>query len=154
MVGKDVVARIEEAVRVVIEPLGYELVELKCMHINQGIVVQLLVDRMEGGITLGECAELNSRIGKEFEEKNIISQSWTLEVSSPGIDRFLVKPKDFKRALNRPLLVFFKPGNEGQTQTEGIVTKVGEEGIYCIDKAGKEVYITFTKIHKAKQVIR
>lgn len=153
MIDKDIEKRIEDTALEILTPLGFDLVEKKCMRVNHSIVVRLLVDRLEGGIVLGECTQLNKRIGIALEENHIISQHYTLEVFSPGLDRYLVEPRDFKRVLNRLILVFLKETNGTPAQMQGALQRVDEEGIYIIDEKGKETYITFTKILKAKQVI-
>lgn len=153
MVDNEVQGHLEAVVKEILTPLGFDLVEAKYIRANRDIIVRLLIDRLEGGITLEECTQLNKRIGAALDEKHIMNEPCTLEVSSPGLDRFLTEPKDFRRALNRPILVFLKDGNEGTRQREGILKRVEEAGIALIDKDGNETFLAFAAIHKAKQVI-
>ena len=153
MIGKDTIRCIESIVHEIVDPLGFDLVEAKYFRTNSDIVVRLLIDRIEGGITLHECSELNNRIGKEIEDKNIINQKYLLEVSSPGLDRDLIEPKDFKRTINREIRIFLNEQHNEKTEFKGKLMKIDEQGINIIDQENKELKIPFTKITKAKQVI-
>ena len=146
--------RIEECVRQIIDPLGFDLVELRCMRVNHSSVVRILVDRRQGGITLQECSDLNKRIGVILDEKDIMPQHYTLEVSSPGLDRYLCNQNDFKRSLHKELSVFLQEEHEGKRQWQGVLMGVDEQGIIVKTvKEQRELSIPFLKIHKAKQVI-
>ena len=153
MADSDTARRIESTVGEILKPLGFDLVEAKYMRANRNIIVRFLVDRLEGGITLEECAQLNKRIGAALDENNIIGEHYTLEVFSPGLDRFLIGPRDFRRVLNRLILVFLKEESDVGSQMQGILKRVDEEGIAVVDGEDNETYIMFTEIHKAKQVI-
>ena len=153
MADSDTVRRIESTAGEILKPLGFDLVEAKYMRANRNIIVRLLVDRIEGGITLEECTQLNKRIGAALDENHIIGEHYTLEVFSPGLDHFLIGPRDFRRVLNRLILVFLKEGSDAKNQMQGILKRVDQEGISIVDGEGNETSITFTKIHKAKQVI-
>ena len=63
------------------------------------IVIQILVDRINGGIIVDECADVNVHVNNQLEALNLIEDNYTLEVSSPGLDRPLTTKKDFKRVL-------------------------------------------------------
>jgi len=153
MIEGSAIERIKEITHRIIDPLGFDLVEAQCMRSGQNLNIRLLVDRIEGGITLEECTQLNRQIGAAFDEENIFSQSYVLEVCSPGLDRFLTSPKDFRRVLNQALMVFLKEEHGGRKQYDGMLTRIDNEGIYLTDKKNNEVHIPFIKIHKAKQVI-
>lgn len=154
MLSSDIFKSIEDRVREILEPLGFVLVELKVMRSADTMILRFLVDRKEGGITLGECAQLNNQIGQLFEEKNIISDKYTLEVSSPGLDRPLVASLDFKRALEKIIHIFLKEADGGKLESEGRLVRLNTDGIFIIDDADKEVFIPFSKINKAKRVIK
>lgn len=153
MLSKDTLRVIEERIKQIIDPLGFDLVELKCIRAPEGLILRLLVDRQEGGITIGECAQLNNQIGEILDKDNIISERYILEVSSPGLDRYLIKPKDFRRVLNKSIHIFLKEEQDGKKEFKGRLVNLDAQGLYLIDDEGKESFIYFTKINKAKQVI-
>lgn len=145
---------IEDSVEGILEPLGFVLIELKSMRTGEGVILRFLVDRQEGGITLGECTQLNNQIGILLDEKNIFNDKYTLEVSSPGLDRPLVEPQDFKRALEKRIHIFLKEAEDDRLEFEGRLVRLDTNGIFIINDENKEVFISFSKINKAKRVIK
>jgi ribosome maturation factor RimP len=153
MLNKDILKLIEDSAREILTPLGFDLVDLKYMQSGGNATLRFLVDRTEGGINMGECSDLNRRIGALLEEKDIIGGSYTLEVSSPGLDRALIEPKDFSRALNKNIHIFLKSEHNGKVELEGELVKINNEGIIIINNKNEEDSIKFCEINRAKQVI-
>jgi len=153
MLGRDTLNIIEEKTRQTIEPLGFDLIELKYMQSSGNITLRFLIDRIEGGINLDECCDLSKKIGQFIEENNIISSRYTLEVSSPGMDRLLREPKDFRRAADKDIHIFLKNEHKGKVEMEGKLIKSSNEGITIVFKDGAQEYIPFLEIDRAKQVI-
>ena len=131
---------------------GLELVELVYRFEGRYTVLRVLVDRPEGGITIGECARLNNLIGDILDEKNIIQERFALEVCSPGLDRPLKKKSDFVRSLNRRVKFFLSVPVHGKIEIEGQVIQVNDLSV-AVDVAGDTVEIDFNTINRAKQVI-
>jgi ribosome maturation factor RimP len=115
-------------------------------------ILQLLVDKIYGGITLDECARLNERISSLIEREGIIRENYVLEVSSPGIDRSLLTREDFSRCLNRKIRIFFKQCQGGKSEILGVIISVTDTGLN-LDLDGQIQLIPFDRIKKAKQVI-
>lgn len=153
MMNKEALQRIEEKTRQFLASLGYEIIEFKSLRSPEGMIIRLLVDRLEGGITIAECADLNNRLGQLFESENLIDERYILEVSSPGLDRDMTQPKDFRRVIDKRIHVFLREDIDTKLEIEGIITVVTETGIRVRLDSGSEIQIAFTKIHKAKQVI-
>jgi ribosome maturation factor RimP len=131
---------------------GLELVELVYRFEGRYTVLRVLVDRPEGGITIGECARLNNQISDILDEKNIIQERFALEVCSPGLDRPLKKKSDFIRSLNRRVKFFLSVPVHGKIEIEGQVIRVNDQSV-AVDAAGGTVEIDFNIINRAKQVI-
>lgn len=131
---------------------GLDLVELNCRYEPSGLFLRILVDKPEGGITVAECSTLNHRISGMLDEKDFIPQRYTLEVSSPGLDRPLSARKDFLRCKNRPVRLFLNEPVNNKLEIEGIIKEAGEASVFVETKAGT-VEVLFTRINKAKQVI-
>jgi len=98
--GRDLVAvtpieeRLAGIVRPVVEGMGYELVRLRFMG-GEGRTLQVMVDRPAGGIDINELAEISTALSAVLDVEDPIESAYTLEVSSPGLDRPLTRPKDF-----------------------------------------------------------
>ncbi len=144
---------IEDSVKKILDPLGFELIELKSINSSNGLILRFTIDRFEGGIMLNECTQLNRDIGKLIEEKDIIGTKYTLEVSSPGLDRPISTAADFKRALDKKIHIFLKEKQYDKLEYEGKLIKLNDTGIFIDNNKNDELFIPFTKINKTKQVI-
>ena len=81
------------AVEPVIEDLGYRLVRARMMS---GNVLQIMAERPDGTLTIDDCETISRAISPVLDVADPISSAYSLEVSSPGIDRPLVRPSDFE----------------------------------------------------------
>jgi len=86
--------RMAEIITPVIEDLGYELVRIRLMSGKESIL-QIMADKPEGGIEVDDCALISTAVSATLDVEDLILGSYTLEVSSPGIDRPLTRIKDF-----------------------------------------------------------
>ncbi len=87
--------RLAEIITPVIEGMGYELVRVRLMGGNTP-TLQVMADKPEGGIEVDDCAEISTMISATLDVEDPILDAYTLEVSSPGIDRPLTRIKDFE----------------------------------------------------------
>ncbi|MGH1576067.1 ribosome maturation factor RimP [Planktotalea sp.] len=87
--------RLAEIITPVIEDLGYELVRVRLMS-GKSTTLQIMAERPEGGIEVDQCAEISTAVGATLDVEDPIVDEYTLEVSSPGIDRPLTRLKDFE----------------------------------------------------------
>ena len=86
--------RMAEIITPVIEDLGFELVRVRLMSGKQ-TTLQIMADKPEGGIEVDDLAQINTAVGAVLDVEDPILDEYTLEVSSPGIDRPLTRLKDF-----------------------------------------------------------
>lgn len=129
-----------------------DLVDVIYRYEGRDLFLRVLADRPESGISLGECALLNRELGDILDEKNILEDSYTLEVSSPGLDRPLKQNKDFVRCLGKNIKFFLSENISGKLEWDGIIKKVDEEKVY-VDTIKGILGIPLDKINKAKQII-
>ncbi|MFC6688965.1 ribosome maturation factor RimP [Jhaorihella thermophila] len=87
--------RLAEIITPVIEDMGFELVRVRLMS-GKATTLQIMADRPEGGIEVDDCAEISNAVGAVLDVEDPILDAYTLEVSSPGIDRPLTRLKDFE----------------------------------------------------------
>ena len=88
--------RIRQRAAQVIESLGYELVECEIKGGGKQSVLRVFIDK-PAGITHGDCELVSEQLGTVLDVEDLIPFSYTLEVSSPGLDRKLVKDSDYTR---------------------------------------------------------
>ena len=90
--------RHEEQIRQLAEPLlasqGMELVLAECLKMQTRWLVRIYIDR-EGGVTVDDCARISNQLGDLMDVHDVPSGPYTLEVSSPGLDRPLDRDRDF-----------------------------------------------------------
>jgi ribosome maturation factor RimP len=87
--------RIAEIITPVIEDMGFELVRVRYMG-GKTPTVQIMAERSEGGIEVDDCARISTAVSATLDVEDPIEDAYTLEVSSPGIDRPLTRLKDFE----------------------------------------------------------
>ncbi|OSP54671.1 ribosome maturation factor RimP [Pseudoruegeria sp. SK021] len=79
----------------VIEDLGYELVRVRLMG-GKEKTLQIMAEKPEGGIEVDDCAKISTAVSATLDVEDPLVEAYTLEVSSPGIDRPLTRLKDFE----------------------------------------------------------
>lgn len=87
--------RMAEIITPVIEDMGFELVRVRLMS-GKSTTLQIMADKPEGGIEVDDCAEISQAVSAILDVEDPILDEYTLEVSSPGIDRPLTRLKDFE----------------------------------------------------------
>ena len=87
--------RIAEIITPVLEGMGFELVRVRLMGGNTK-TLQIMAERPDGGIEVDQCAEISTAVSATLDVEDPLEDAYTLEVSSPGIDRPLTRLKDFE----------------------------------------------------------
>ena len=126
-----VIEQIEKLVQPLLEDLGCELVDLEYQREQRGWVLRFFLDK-EGGINLDQCAMASREISSLMDVENIISTAYSLEVSSPGIERPLKKSPDFKRFIGQlakiKTITSIDPDATGKNRKTFVGTLSGFEG--------------------------
>ena len=144
------------AIQALVEPIlserEMELVELTCRPHGRGLLLRLLIDKV-GGVTIAQCAKVNQRFGEALEAANLFEESYTIEVSSPGLDRPLASKRDFERALGEELQVSLSAGDGRFKELEGVLLAVQPDAIVLKTPAGN-VTLSMSQIQHAKKALR
>lgn len=111
---RDLTALIEP----VVESLGYELVWLQLAGGDGEQIVRLYIDQ-EAGIGLGDCERVSREVSALMDVEDPISGHYTLEVSSPGLDRPLVKPQHFDAYIGWEIKIRLADSIEGRKRIRG-----------------------------------
>jgi ribosome maturation factor RimP len=125
LVEPGVAARVATIAEPVIENLGYRLVRV---HVSPhaGLTVQIMAERPDGSMTIGDCETVSRALSPVFDAKDPIDQPHRLEVSSPGLDRPLVRRSDFERHAGHVAKIEMARGIDGRKRFRG--TLLGVEG--------------------------
>lgn len=144
-------------VRAVCEPIvagrGLELVEVRLGPGGGGRTLTLTVDRLEGAVTLGEIADLSAEISSALDADDPIEGRYTLEVSSAGIERPLVKPSDYERFTGREVTVRCDGPIGGRRNFKGRIESAGAETFVLAGEDGAVVEIPYAQVGRAKLVV-
>ncbi len=126
--------RLADIVRPTIESLGFELVRIRLMG-GKRILLQIMAERPDGGIEVDDCADISRAVSALLDVEDPISGEYTLEVSSPGIDRPLTRLKDFGRYEGYEARLETSELIEGRKRFKGILAGVeGGEVLIEIDE--------------------
>ncbi|MDR3375555.1 MAG: ribosome maturation factor RimP [Ancalomicrobiaceae bacterium] len=121
-------ARVAAIAEPVIEDLGYRLVRIKCSSRN-GFTMQIMAERPDGTMTVNDCETVSRNLSPAFDAEDPIGRPYALEVSSPGIDRPLVRLSDFARGEGHLARVELTHGVEGRKRFKGYLIGVRDETI-------------------------
>ena len=146
------VTQLQTFVEPILADHGMELVELTCHPQGRQQVVRLLVDKV-GGVTIQQCARVNQSIGRALESANLIEASYTIEVSSPGLDRPLASKRDFERAIGEDVVVDLSIGEGRSKELRGMLLAVQHEAVVLKTPSGN-MTVPFVEIRAAKKALR
>ena len=149
---EDVKNKIEEYLTSIIEEKGIELVDLIVHRRQKRVAIEVLADKPGGGITVEECTWINKLLVKKIDEEVLIIGDYTVEVSSPGLDRPLKTTKDFLRVIGRPVRFLLKESFADKWEHVGVVQGVEVSNIVILAKE-KTYSLPLEKIQKAVQVV-
>ena len=111
---------LEETLREQIEKKGYELIEIEQHSLRKGIKMVLFIDH-ENGIGIDDCISV-SKASEVVIDEFIDPESYELEVSSPGLDRKLVKKEDFDRFIGKTIKIKLKEKLNDRKNFKGLLT--------------------------------
>jgi ribosome maturation factor RimP len=130
------------------ESRGFDLVLLETAGTRRNPLVRVYLDH-ENGITIDQIAEANAWIKDLLDPLSQMENGYTLEVSSPGIERPLVKPADFVRFSGSSASVSVSPKVDGHTHFTGIIQGVEGDDV-LLDVDGTTVRIPHASIARAR----
>ncbi|MDX2171377.1 MAG: ribosome maturation factor RimP [Deltaproteobacteria bacterium] len=143
-----VVERVWRMAQPLVVDHGMEIVDIDYRREGRGHILRFYLDRPEGGVTIDELTTMSRRLGDVVEVAEIIPGHYTLEVSSPGINRRLRQPEHFRRYLGKRVRVRLVEPHEGRRGFVGVLQAVGDDGV-VIATADGERSVAFDRIAQA-----
>ena len=128
---------------------GLELVDVQYRPEGGRFVLRLLVDRPEGGVTLDALSRLSREVGDVLDAHDPVPGRYHLECSSPGLNRPLVRPVHFERALGQRVRVRTREPMQGRRQFRGRLAAVTADGVTVSEEGGGSTMIPFDAIERA-----
>jgi len=114
--------------------LGFELVDMEYLASDDRGTLRLYIDRPEGGVTLDDCVTASRQLGALLDVEDVIPFRYALEVSSPGLNRPLKRPKDFLAHCGKKIKIKTKMLVDGRRRFGGILREYREtDGSIVLD---------------------
>ncbi len=137
----------------IVTAMGFELVRLRFTG-SAHKTLQIMAERPDGTMNVDDCAELSRAISAMLDEKDPIPDDYDLEVSSPGIDRPLTRPKDFARyAGHKAKIELVSPDAQGRRRYQVDIASANDTTVTLAISADETLTIPFTAIGEAKLVM-
>ena len=134
----------------VIEGMGYEIVDVLFLMEAGRWRLRFFIDK-PGGVGLSDCEAVSREVDTLIEVEGVVTGPYTLEVSSPGLDRPLRFPADYARFDGCLAKVKTKEKVEGQKVFIGRIGSPGEDGFDITEKdSGKVYHIEYGQVEKAR----
>jgi ribosome maturation factor RimP len=131
--------------------LGLELVGIEFSTGAAGSLLRVYIDEPERGVTIDDCERASREISALLDVNDPIAGRYTLEVSSPGLERPLFTPAHFERHLGETVKVGVNLPIDGRRRFQGLLREVDGDRI-VVDQDGKPVAIAHANIAKARLV--
>ncbi len=142
-----VVAKIEEIAQRVAESEGLEIVEVELKGGGKSQMLRISIDK-PAGVTHADCELVSQQVGTILDVENLIPGSYTLEVSSPGVERKLTKARDYERFQGRKVKVTLRLPVENQRHWEGTLSAF-QNGEITLDANGRTIRFPIDQVEKA-----
>ncbi len=127
---------------------GMELVQVEYLRAQAGMTLRITIDKA-GGVSVEDCAQISRLVSDVLDVKDPIPGAYNLEVSSPGINRPLVKEDDFRRFAGEKAYIKTRTMIDGRRRYRGIIKKI-EDGRVHVEASDGEFVIPFDEISRAR----
>lgn len=146
------VKKLEEMLAPSIEAMGFSIVILRLMDGGKRKTLQILAERKDGsGITLDECANISRTVSTILDVEDVFDGAYDLEVSSPGLNRPLVKREDYERFVGRGVRVETFAPIDGRRRFSGLLLGIeGDDVRVSLSSQPEPVRIPFSGISSAR----
>ena len=144
-------AQLQQLIEPAVESLGYELVGVEYRGGATNGLLRIYIDH-EDGITVDDCQKVSHQLSGLLDVEDPIQGHYALEVSSPGLDRPLVRPEDFRKRVGATVkLKLRRPDEAGRRNFTGSLMEATDDGVVVeVDK--ERFSLPYTAIERARLV--
>lgn len=147
---KQVVSSLRDILAAVVTGLGYEFVGCELLREGRSALLRVYIDRPEG-ITVDDCSKVSRQVGATLDVEDPIQGQYTLEVSSPGIERPLFEIDHFKKYVGKFVKLRLEAPLEGRRHLVGELLQVDGNNIHLLMDSN-EIVVPFSNVEKAKLI--
>jgi ribosome maturation factor RimP len=145
----------EQLVKPILDDLNLELVDVEFVKEGKDWYLRVYIDS-DDGVDLNECTDVSEKLSERLDNRDLISQAYFLEVSSPGAERPLKKEKDFHDAVGKQVRVTTYTSIDGEKTFEGQLKGFDDNRLQLIVKQKnltKQVEIPYDKVASARLAV-
>lgn len=148
----EIVTQVEELLQPIANRMRLETVDVQIHGEAERTVLRVLMDRPDGGITVEECAKVSEALSRALDLYDLFPHTYTLEVSSPGLDRPVRTDAEYRRFAGRRAEVMTAEPLGGQRRFRGVILGVvGDALVLQVDE--RQVQVPKAQILQAKLVV-
>ena len=148
----DPAKRVETIIAPTLQDMGFDLVRVRISG-AQRRTLQIMAERLDDGtMTVEDCAAISRAVSTLLDVEDPIKGSYTLEVSSPGLDRPLTRPKDYTRFAGLEAKIELRDPMDGQRRFRGRIAGLADDQVQ-LDTEDTRVTIPYADIERAKLIL-
>ena len=147
--------RVQEIAAPILQSYGLELVEAVCVGQGPRTVIRVFIDK-PGGITLTDCEQAHRSLSPALDVIDPFPHAYTLEISSPGLDRPLRRVQDYRRLIGKPVTLKLCEPIQAQWRLVGAVVEVDDRGVTLAiqqKKTTETIRVEFDQIALARRKV-
>jgi len=153
-----VAARVAAIVEPVLADLSFRLVRIRMSGKDDSCTVQIMAERPDGSMSIGECEAVTRALSPVLDVADPVVGAYRLEISSPGIDRPLVRRSDFERHLGDVVKIELLQPRDGRRRFRGTLAAIADDAatVHVDDAEGDgaaDVALPFTAMSDARLVL-
>ncbi|MBL8075485.1 MAG: ribosome maturation factor RimP [Nitrospira sp.] len=154
--SQPVIDRLHEVISPILWTLGLELIDVVCVGRGPRSVVRVLIDK-PGGVTITDCEQAHKALGPALDVADPFPHAYTLEVSSPGLDRPFQRTQDYQRAIGKQVNLKLRQPLEGQWRIAGELVQADEALVVLAigtQRAPQTIQLSRESIAEARLVVK
>ncbi len=144
------IRKVEQIILPVLSECNFQLADIEIIRGKNRAILRIYIDK-NGGITVDDLAHFSSRIGDIIDAEGLFDHSYTLEVSSPGLNRRIRYPVDFDRYAGKEIRIKTRKKIQGSNQISGILLGM-EGGSVAVRKGESRILVDIEDIDHANLI--
>lgn len=133
---EDIEQRTEALLTPILEGSGFDLWDVSYVREGSELYLRVFIDK-PGGITIDDCVDVSRKLSDRLDADDFIEDAYTLEVSSPGLGRKLVKEREFEKSIGCDVDIKFYRPVDGSKETSGKLMAFDRETVTIEEASGK-----------------
>ncbi len=139
----------EQEIEPIVKSLGFELVQGLIIPGKNNVKIRVTLFE-KNGVSIDDCARMSRALEQEYDFESVFGENFSLEVSSPGINRKLKSLREYKIFIGKPVKLYLKNNQYGSNFFKGIIKEVVKTEVLILSDDNKELSFDIKNISKGK----